>query len=219
MDGSCLVLSTNCTVRRHVELQNTPEILGLQSARGNWDDRRLEEPGSAYNAQMKILYLHGWKSAPGGTKPVFLAEGGHEVLNPALPEDFDQAVRVAQAEWDRHKPDVVVGSSWGGAVAMNICRGDASLVLLAPAWKEYGSATTVNPDTIILHARADEEVPIADSEELLRNSGLNRSGLVEVGTEHRLADRQSLLAMLKACEMAANKRMVGPGTAQRRGHD
>ena len=69
---------------------------------------------------MKILFLHGWQSTPGGLKPTYLKDHGHEVLNPALPDDdFDAAVRIAQAEFDRHQPDVVVGSSRGGAVAMN----------------------------------------------------------------------------------------------------
>jgi hypothetical protein len=32
---------------------------------------------------------------------------GHEVLNPALPDDdFDAAVRIAQAKFDRHRPDL-----------------------------------------------------------------------------------------------------------------
>ncbi len=70
---------------------------------------------------MNILFLHGWTSAPGGRKPTFLKDAGHAVLNPALPdEDFEEAVRVAQAEYDQHHPDVVVGSSRGGAVALNI---------------------------------------------------------------------------------------------------
>jgi hypothetical protein len=43
-------------------------------------------------------------------------------------------------------------------------------------------------------------VPYSDSEELARNSGLQSSVLIEVGTEHRLADEQSLQAMVKACE-------------------
>lgn len=48
----------------------------------------------------------------------FLAQKGHEVVNPPLPdEDFDEAVKIAQAEFDRHQPDVIVGSSRGGAVA------------------------------------------------------------------------------------------------------
>ena len=70
---------------------------------------------------MKILFLHGWTSVPGGRKPTFLKDHGHEVLNTALPdEDFEKAVRIAQSEFDQHRPDVVVGSSRGGAVAMNI---------------------------------------------------------------------------------------------------
>jgi hypothetical protein len=84
---------------------------------------------------MRILFLHGWQSTPGGLKPTYLKDHGHEVLNPALPDDnFDAAVRIAQAEYDRGKPDIVVGSSRGGAVAMNI-KVDAPLVLLCPAWR------------------------------------------------------------------------------------
>ena len=86
---------------------------------------------------MRILFLHGRQSVPGGVKPTFLAQHGHEVINPALPEeDFTEAVRIAQAEFDKHRPDVVVGSSRGGAVAMNLDSGDTPLVLLCPAWRK-----------------------------------------------------------------------------------
>ena len=102
---------------------------------------------------MNILFLHGWQSTPGGIKPTYLKDHGHTVLNPHLPDDdFDAAVRIAQAEFDRHQPDVVVGSSRGGAVAMNIDSGDTPLVLLCPAWKTWGTATTVKPGTVILHS-------------------------------------------------------------------
>jgi hypothetical protein len=152
---------------------------------------------------MRILFLHGWQSTPGGLKPTYLKDHGHEVLNPVLPDDdFDAAVRIAQAEFDQGKPDVVVGSSRGGAVAMNINTGTTPLVLLCPAWKRWGTATTVKPNTIILHSRADETVPFTDSEELVRNSGLPLNSLIEVGTEHRLADPDSLEAMVGACERA-----------------
>jgi hypothetical protein len=46
-------------------------------------------------------------------------------------------------------------------------------------------------------------IPFADSEGLVRNSGLPASALVEVGSNHRLADPEPLEAMLKACERAA----------------
>jgi predicted esterase YcpF (UPF0227 family) len=122
---------------------------------------------------MKILFLHGWNSVPGGVKPSYLAQHGHTVINPKLPDDdMEEAVRIAQAEFDKHHPHVVVGSSRGGAVAMNIEVGAAKLVLLCPAWRKYGTANTVKPGTVILHSRADDVIPFADSEELVRNSGL-----------------------------------------------
>lgn len=148
---------------------------------------------------MKILFLHGWTSVPGGRKPTYLKDAGHTILNPALPdEDFEKAVRIAQAEYDQHHPDVVVGSSRGGAVAMNIDSQDTPLVLLCPAWKKWGTATKVRANTTILHSRADDVVPFANSEELVRNSGL--PALIEVGTDHRLADDEPLARMLAACE-------------------
>jgi len=154
---------------------------------------------------MKILFLHGWQSTPGGRKPTYLKDHGHEVLNPALPDDdFAGAVAIAQAEYDRGQPDVVVGSSRGGAVAMNIDSGDTPLVLLCPAWKTWGSANSVKPNTVVLHSRDDESVPFADSEEVISNSGLPQSALIEVGTEHRLADDESLAMMLRTCERAGN---------------
>jgi hypothetical protein len=149
---------------------------------------------------MKVLVLHGWQSIPGGVKPTFLKDHGHEVINPRLPdEDFSEAVRIAQAAFDRHQPDVVVGSSRGGAVAMNIDRKDARLVLLCPAWRKWGTARTVKPNTVILHSRADDVVPFADSEDLVKNSGLPAWTLIEVGSDHRLADPESLETMLEAC--------------------
>jgi hypothetical protein len=152
----------------------------------------------SYNNQMKILFLHGWQSVADGVKPTYLAQHGHELINPKLPdEDFDAAVRIAQAEFDKNRPQVVVGSSRGGAVAMNIDIGTARLVLLCPAWKKWGTAKTVKLGTVILHSRADDVVPFANSEELARNSGAT---LIEVGTDHRLADPEPLAAMLKACE-------------------
>ena len=51
---------------------------------------------------MLILFLHGWQSTT-GVKPTYLKNHGHEVFNPALPDDdFDAAVVIAQAEFDLH---------------------------------------------------------------------------------------------------------------------
>jgi alpha-beta hydrolase superfamily lysophospholipase len=150
-----------------------------------------------------VLFLHGWTSRPGGVKPSYLAAHGHTVINPALPDDdFAEALRIAQHELDWHRPAVVVGSSRGGAIAMNIDTKDAALVLLCPAWKKFGSARKVKTGTVILHSEADDVVPFADSLELAKRSGLPTSSLIAVGSDHRLAEPEPLAAMLAAVECA-----------------
>jgi pimeloyl-ACP methyl ester carboxylesterase len=150
---------------------------------------------------MKVLYLHGWNSVVGGVKPTYLKTHGHEVIEPALDhEDFEAALQAAQLAFDQHQPEVVVGSSRGGAVAVNLASGSARLVLICPAWKKWGLAQTVKPGTRILHSWADDVVPFEDSVELLANSGLPATSLIEVGQDHRLADPEPLKALLRAVE-------------------
>jgi pimeloyl-ACP methyl ester carboxylesterase len=147
-----------------------------------------------------ILFLHGWQSLPGGVKPTFLAQRGHTIIDPKLPDDdFAAAVQIAQAKFDKHLPQVVVGSSRGGAVAMNIKSGTAKLVLLCPAWKRFGTAKAVKGGSVVLHSRSDDVIPFADSEELVKNSGLPASALIEIGTDHRLAETEPLEAILREC--------------------
>ena len=60
---------------------------------------------------------------------------------------------------------------------MNLDARGAKLVLLCPAWKKWGTATTVKPGTVILHSEADDIVPIAHSRELVARSGLPDTAL------------------------------------------
>lgn len=150
---------------------------------------------------MRILYLHGWRSVVGGMKPTYLSERGHEVIQPALPDDdFTAALAIAQQAFNRHRPEVIVGSSRGGAVALSVNAGTTRLVLLCPAWKKWSPGRTARPGTIILHSPADDVIPFADSEELLQRSGLPGNRLWIVGSDHRLADTASLATLLRAVE-------------------
>jgi len=53
-------------------------------------------PTPGYKDLMKILFLHGWQSVPGGVKLTFLVRHGHEVINPKLPDDglWDESERL-----------------------------------------------------------------------------------------------------------------------------
>jgi hypothetical protein len=51
-------------------------------------------PRAGHTTRSKIVFLHGWHSVPGGLKPTYLIEHGHEVINPALDDDdLEQAAR------------------------------------------------------------------------------------------------------------------------------
>ena len=141
----------------------------------------------------KILFLHGLESTPGGKKPTFLKSEGYEVINPALPrEPFKVAVQVAQDAVDYFHPDIVVGSSRGGAVAMAIDARGADLVLIAPAWKKYGVSKAAN-NAFVLHCESDDVVPFEDTQELFRSSaGVT---VISCGEDHRMSDDGALMTL------------------------
>lgn len=92
-----------------------------------------------------VLYLHGFASSPQGRKVAalreILAPRGMRVIAPDLniPSfqrlDFKAMARVAFWEARKQLPAVVVGSSLGALVALDVARIalPASLVLIAPA--------------------------------------------------------------------------------------
>ena len=143
-----------------------------------------------------ILFLHGLESEPGGVKPTFLSGEGHQVLNPALPrDDFKESVKIAQAHVYACRPDFIVGSSRGGAVAMCLDTLHIPTVLIAPAWKKYGvSPPDMGENATILHSVCDELIPLTDSAELSSDYGYRMHAC---GADHRMSDPDAL-KMLKA---------------------
>jgi hypothetical protein len=148
---------------------------------------------------IKVLYLFGSSAGPGGRKSQALRrEADFEVREPPLPfpawrpsgmadglkwiaeavPSWPAACSMAQAWADEFEPDVIVGSSMGGAVAIGI-DSPAGRVLIAPAMELSGFGHTYpNPlsdrripaRTVILHAEADTLVPFAASLRLLEEA-------------------------------------------------
>ena len=90
--------------------------------------------------------------------------------------------------------DVVVGSSFGGAVALElVSRGEwkGPTVLLCPAQRLLASRAWLTPTTlpptrehvVVVHGRQDEVVPLEHSRQL---TGGTRAQLREVDDDHRL---------------------------------
>lgn len=153
---------------------------------------------------MKVLFLHGLESKPGGSKAKHLKNAGLEVLNPELPKSsFVESVKIAQELIDKEAPDVVVGSSRGGAIAMSLSLNSAGLVLIAPAWKRFlGKAEMeafgirVDPaKALLLHSDNDVIVLPDDSRGLEEEYKVGR---ISVGNCHRMSDSDALEAMLDA---------------------
>ena len=131
----------------------------------------------------RVLFLHGM-FGQNSSKPHFLKSLGLEVFHPVLNDwSFDESVREAQEHLNEIKPDLIVGSSRGGAVAMNIQSENIPLILLAPAWRFFGRKDRTKSSSTIIHSASDTLVPIDDSRKLSANSNCQ---LIIAGSDHRL---------------------------------
>ena len=144
---------------------------------------------------MNILFLHGLQSSPNSYKRRMLETQGHSVYAPALPaNDWDRSVKIAREAVEIHKPDLIIGSSRGGAVAM-ATHAQVPMILIAPAWGKYAPWETISGSTIIIHSKQDEVVDYRDSKDLAHMFGAK---LVTAGETHRMNDTDALNAIFSA---------------------
>lgn len=114
---------------------------------------------------------------------------------PALPaNDWDRSVKIAREAVEIHKPDLIIGSSRGGAVAM-ATHAQVPMILIAPAWGKYAPWETISGSTIIIHSKQDEVVDYRDSKDLAHMFGAK---LVTAGETHRMNDTDALNAIFSA---------------------
>ncbi|PZR06390.1 MAG: hypothetical protein DI536_30435 [Archangium gephyra] len=106
-----------------------------------------------------------------------------------------RSVDVQRAALRSHAIDVVLGSSFGGAVALELlARGDwkGRTVLLCPAHRLVAQRARIAPsrlpeqaDVLVVHGTRDETVPLTHSRALVENTAAK---LIEVDDTHRLFD-------------------------------
>ena len=132
----------------------------------------------------KPMYLHGLEAKPWGTKGAWMTRtyGGSGPELPSAtgePDAFAKSCAVARDAVAREQPSLIVGSSFGGAVLMQLQLDGVwagPSVFLAQAAIRLGvcDASGRVPDgvsAIFIHARADDVVPFADSQAITDNSG------------------------------------------------
>lgn len=140
---------------------------------------------------LRVQFVHGLEGSPRGSKAIYLAKH-FDCITPAMDtSDFEASVE-AQARTLQARPvDVLVGSSFGGAVVLELLRRGAwsgPTVLLAPAYRVFGNVRQV-PEGVpvtIVHGTRDAVVPIEHSRELARTGSPELVRLLEFDDDHRL---------------------------------
>jgi len=125
---------------------------------------------------------------------------------------FERSVAVQLRALREHRPDVVVGSSFGGAVTLELLRRRAwagPTVLLCPAHelvceregRAWVSFAIEHPESVLLvHAREDEVVAYEHSVRLARELGVE---LVTVSDDHQLTANATSEGLARWVERAA----------------
>ena len=143
------------------------------------------------SSPLRVHFIHGLEGSPTGAKASFLAEHFDSVAPPMDTSNLERAIETqAQAIRDR-KPDVLVGSSFGGAIAVALLDRGAyrgPTVLLAPAAAKLGvrSELPLGVAVTIAHGVKDDVVPFDDSVALAATGSRGLVQLVAVEDGHRL---------------------------------
>jgi hypothetical protein len=168
---------------------------------------------------LRVVYVHGLESGPNAGKAIRLREGGLDVAAPALETSMERLVSGdgaamlaesadrAMAAIEAHRPDVVVGSSFGGAVVHALLasgRWRGPTVLLCPAWRRVAGLPLLGPcpGLVLVHAPNDDVVPYADSVDLAAATG---AALVTTGADddHRLSRSATAANLVAWVRLAA----------------
>ncbi len=152
---------------------------------------------------LRVQFIHGLESNPQGSKARFLA-AHFDALTPAMDtRDLAGAIETQAAALADFQPDVVIGSSFGGAIAVALlARGlwRGPTLLLAQAAEKLGITAPLPEGVVvtIVHGTRDDVVPLEDSRKLARTGTPGLVTLIEVDDEHRL---QSLVDSGRLAEL------------------
>ncbi len=151
---------------------------------------------------LKVQFIHGLEGSPQGNKARLLGEH-FDARTPAMDtSDFEGCVAVQRACLAEFEPEVLVGSSFGGAVAVallqrGVWRGPT--LLLAQAAERLG-LEPVLPDGVpirIVHGLRDQVVDPEDSRRLAAAGSAGWVRLTLVDDDHSLSDSVASGALLE----------------------
>ncbi len=143
-------------------------------------------------SDLRVQFIHGLEGSPQGSKARYLAEH-FEAITPAMDTSSFKGCIATQAEAiEEFKPDVLVASSFGGAVAVALL--DQGLwkgptLLLAQAALMFPTSGKLPADVTVwlVHGVGDLVVDVEDSQRLAATGSPDRVRLIEVDDDHRLS--------------------------------
>lgn len=140
---------------------------------------------------LRVQFIHGFESSPHSTKARVLGEH-FETTTPGMQtDDFEGCVAQQAATAKSFRPDLLVASSFGGAVAVAMLQRElwrGPTLLLAPAALYRGMACELPEDVAIwlVHGSRDEIIDPEDSRSLARCGTPGLVRLIEVDDNHVL---------------------------------
>lgn len=134
------------------------------------------------------IFFHGREGTNQGRKARWLGRE-YGACTPSYETNYlSSAMPVARQVLKEHQPTAIVGSSFGGAVLLNLIQEGlwkGPSVFLAQAGIKFGLPVELPPDVpaVFIHGTRDDIVSIDDSRALAECGGMS---LIEVDDDHRL---------------------------------
>ncbi len=142
-------------------------------------------------SDLRVQFIHGLEGSPQGNKARELARH-FDTRTPAMDtSDFEDCVAQHARLVEEFAPDVLVGSSFGGAVAVALLqralfRGPT--LLLAQAALRYDESAELPRDVTVwlVHGLCDDLIDPQHSRRLAATGSSDRVRLIEVDDDHPL---------------------------------
>ena len=139
----------------------------------------------------KVQFIHGLESGPQGVKARLLASTFDANTPQMDTSNFEGCIAQHANLIQTDKPDVLVGSSFGGAVLVALLqRGlwDGPSLLLAQAALKRGLTTTLPKEVPIwiVHGTGDTVVDVEDSRRLAADNSRAEVNYLELDDDHSL---------------------------------
>ena len=146
---------------------------------------------SARDERLRVQFAHGLEGSPRGAKARRLAQH-FDARTPAMQtDDFEACVALHAATLADFAPHVLVGSSFGGAVAVallqrGLWRGATLLLAQAALRRGLPARLPEDVDVWLVHGDRDALIDPEDSERLAASGTPGRVRLMRVDDDHAL---------------------------------